>query len=58
MLSKKMADDIYVKLVLRGISKKQLAQDLNVSYYYLINVLNRKKSSKSLEIKLKDWSDK
>ena len=57
MLSKKLADDIYIKLVLRGVSKKQLATDLNVSYSYLVNVLNRKKTSKSLEIKLKNWSE-
>ena len=58
MLSKKLADDIYIKLVLRGVTKKQLATDLNVSYNYLVNVLNRKASSKSLEIKLKNWSER
>lgn len=58
MLSKKLADDIYIKLVLRGVTKKQLATDLNVSYPYLVDVLNRKKSSKTLEIKLKDWSER
>ena len=58
MLNKVLADKIYVKLVLSNTTKKQLAEHLNVSYSHLVNVLNRKKTSKALEIKLKDWSDK
>ena len=58
MLSKMASHNIYVKLVLNNMSKKQLADELKVSYPHLINVLNRKKSSKALEVKLKDWSDK
>lgn len=57
MLSKKTADAIYVKMVMSGKNKRDLANEIGYSYYYVVNVLNRKKSSKSIELLLKKWSD-
>lgn len=57
MLSKKASDAIYVKMVMAGKNKKDLARDIGFSYNYVVNVLNRKKSSKKIEMLLKKWSD-
>lgn len=57
MLSKKTADAIYVKMVMARKNKKDIARDVGYSYWMVVNVLNRKKSSKRLELLLKNWSD-
>lgn len=57
MLSKKTADAIYVKMVMAGKNKKDIARDVGYSYPFVVDVLNRKKSSKRLELLLKAWSD-
>ena len=57
MLSKKAADAIFVKMVLSGKNKRDLANEIGYSYNYVVNVLNRKKTSKKIELLLKKWSD-
>ena len=57
MLSKKASDSIYVKMVLAGKNKKDLAKDIGYSYPYVVDVLNRKRSSKKIELLLMKWSD-
>lgn len=57
MLSKKTADAIYVKMVLAGKTKKDIAKEVGCSYEYVVDILNRKKGSKKIELLLKKWSE-
>ena len=57
MLSKAIANKVNEKLILTNTSKRELAISIGKSYHYVINVLNRKKSSKSIELLLKKYSE-
>lgn len=57
MLSKAVAIKVKTKLFIINKTKKNLAEELKVSYIHLLNVLNRKVSSERVELLLKKWSD-
>jgi hypothetical protein len=57
MLSKAVANKVKNKLFVLNKTKKDLAEEIKISYVHLLNVLNRKVSSERVELLLKKWSD-
>lgn len=57
MLSKAAANKVKNKLFVLNKTKKDLAEEIKISYVHLLNVLNRKVSSERVELLLKKWSD-
>lgn len=57
MLSKTVANKVKNKLFVLNKTKKDLAEEIKISYVHLLNVLNRKVSSERVELLLKKWSD-
>jgi predicted transcriptional regulator len=57
MLSKTAVLKIERKLILTGMTKRELAKHIGYSYWYVTNVIKRKASSDAVELLLKKWSD-
>lgn len=57
MLSKTAVLKIEKKLILTGMTKRQLAEQIGYSYWYVTNVIKRKASSDAVELLLKKWSE-
>jgi DNA-binding CsgD family transcriptional regulator len=57
MLSKTAVLKIEKKRIESGMTKRQLADKIGYSYWYVTNIIKRKTSSDAVEFLLKKWSD-